>query len=208
MKWVGQVTAVLKESSDLKLEMEANAAIALLNRPNRKDYFQTIMVTLYKALAVAELNAPQSAQGAFIPVGNSFDAFAAVSRILGGAQRDVLLVDPYMDESVLTEFAGSVQEAVALRLLTDQATAKPGLGPAVRRWQTQYANRPLEARLAAPRALHDRAIFIDGSQAWTVTQSLKDLARRSPAEIVRADDTAALKIAAYETIWTSATIVT
>lgn len=207
MRWIGQVTAVLKESGQAALQIEANTAISLLNMPNRKEYFQNIILTLYKALAIAELDAPQSAQGAFIPVGNSFDAFAAVSKILGAAKTDVLLVDPYLDESVLTDFAGSMQESIPLRLLADQATVKPSLAPAVLRWQTQYPNRPLEARLAPAKALHDRVIFIDGVQAWTVTQSLKDLAKRSPAEIVRADDTAALKIAAYESIWTSATLV-
>jgi len=43
--------------------------------------------------------------------------------------------------------------------------------------------------------------------AWILTQSLKDFAKRAPAEIVRADDTAALKIDAYEAIWASAVVV-
>jgi hypothetical protein len=55
--------------------------------------------------------------------------------------------------------------------------------------------------------LHDRAIFIDSTNAWLLTQSLKDFAKRSPAEIVRANDTATLKIAAYEAIWDGAVIV-
>ena len=161
----------------------------------------------YKALAIAEQSAPQSAQGAFVPVGNSFDAFAAIARILGAAKSDVLIVDPYMDDSVLTDFATSVPETIPLRLLSDHATSKPSLVPASTRWSTQYSNRPLQVRLAPARALHDRAIFIDGTQAWTVTQSLKDLAKRSPAEIVRADDTAVLKIAAYEQIWNTARVL-
>jgi hypothetical protein len=61
--------------------------------------------------------------------------------------------------------------------------------------------------LAPAKALHDRAIFIDKTTAWTLTQSLKDFAKRSPAEIVRADDVAALKIDAYENIWAKAKIV-
>jgi hypothetical protein len=207
MRWLGQATALVKQTGDIPVLAEMSAAISMLHFPNRKEYFQKILVALYKALASAELHAPQSAQGAFIPVGNAFDAFAALSRILGAAESDVFLVDPYMDESALTEFAGSVPESVPLRLLTDQATVKPSLAPAVLRWQTQYSNRPLEARLAPPKTLHDRAIFIDGAQAWTVTQSFKDLAKRSPAEIVRADDTAALKIAAYEAIWATAAVV-
>jgi hypothetical protein len=67
--------------------------------------------------------------------------------------------------------------------------------------------QPPQARLAPPKTLHDRAIFIDQTIAWTLTQSLKDFAKRSPAEIVRADDTAALKIAAYEEIWLRAQII-
>ncbi|MEY9191857.1 phosphatidylserine/phosphatidylglycerophosphate/cardiolipin synthase family protein [Bradyrhizobium ottawaense] len=207
MKWLGQVTAVLKEVDDMVISVEVKTAITGLQYPNRGQYFQTIMLGLYQALAIAELKAPQSAQGAFIPVGNAFDAFSAIAKILGSAHADVLIVDPYMDDSVLTDFASSLPENVPLRLLTDQATAKQSLSPAAIRWKAQYSSRPLEVRLAPARTLHDRAIFVDSTQAWTVTQSLKDLAKRSPAEIVRADDTAALKIAAYEAIWANATVV-
>jgi hypothetical protein len=50
-------------------------------------------------------------------------------------------------------------------------------------------------------------IIVDATVAYTLTQSLKDFAKRAPAEIVRADDTASLKIAAYEDIWSSAEVV-
>jgi hypothetical protein len=206
MKWIGQASAIVKASGDIMLQAEMSMAIDGLQSPDRIERFQTIMVTLYKALAAAELLAPPSAQGAFIPVGNSFDAFSAVAKILGSATKDVLLVDPYMDDTVLTDFGGSVAEGIPMRFLTDQATVKPNLAPAASRWKAQYPKRPISVRLATPRTLHDRAIF-DNFQAWTVTQSLKDLAKRSPAEIVRADDTASLKIAAYEAIWVSATVV-
>jgi hypothetical protein len=207
MKWIGQASAIVQATGDILLQADMSLAIDALKYPDRLERFQTIMVTLYKALAAAELNAPPSAQGAFIPIGNSFDAFSAVAKILGSATKDVLLVDPYMDDTVLTDFSGSMVEGVPLRFLTDQATVKPNLAPAASRWRAQYPARPLSVRLARPRTLHDRPIFVDNAQAWTVTQSLKDLAKRSPAEIVRADDTASLKIAAYETIWLSATIV-
>jgi hypothetical protein len=141
-------------------------------------------------------------------VRNTFDAFAAISKILAPAASDVLIVDPYMDESILTDFAGTAPELVKLRLLTDAKTVKPGFEPAVLRWREQYGTtRPLEARLAPAKALHDRAIFVDGTQAWIITQSFKDLAKRSHAEIVRADETAALKVAAYEAIWSAATVI-
>lgn len=167
-----------------------------------------ITTIVYRAFAVAEMKAPAGASGAFIPVGNSFDVFAALSKLLQAATKDVLIVDPYMDETALTEFGIAVPEGIALRLLSDQSSQKLTLAPAAKKWVAQHgANRPLSVRLAPPMTLHDRAIFIDQTTAWTLTQSLKDFAKRSPAEIVRADDTATLKIAAYESIWNSASVV-
>jgi hypothetical protein len=83
---------------------------------------------------------------------------------------------------------------------------KPTLQPAAKRWETQYGDkRPLEVRLAPPRSFHDRVIIIDQMAVWILTQSLNAFATRAPASIIRVDpDTAALKIAAYEEVWTGA----
>jgi hypothetical protein len=131
----------------------------------------------------------------------------AVGKVLQSATQGIMIVDPYMDETVLTDFAGAAKESVALRLLSDANTCKPTLKPAATRWISQYgATRPLEARLTAPRQLHDRLILIDGKEAYVLTQSLKDLAARSPASLVRAtEDVAELKVQAYEVLWSSAT---
>jgi hypothetical protein len=115
-----------------------------------------ILSTLYRALAVAELAAPLSVQGAFIPARNSFDAAVAVGKVLKQAKDDVLIIDPYMDEKVLTDFAVLANETAAIRLLTDQKYHKPNLPPMVTRWRSQHTSvRSLEARLAPGGALHD-----------------------------------------------------
>jgi hypothetical protein len=127
---------------------------------------------------------------------------------LQSAKTDVLIVDPYLDETILTKFGGSIPDGASLRLLSDQTSVKASLPPAARTWASQHgAARSLAFRLPPPKVLHDRLAIIDKSVAWTLTQSFKDFAKRSPAEIVRADDTAALKIAAYETIWIGATVI-
>jgi len=208
MTWLGRAEALIVSSGDVVAQAEFSMSKQQLSRPSLRPAAQErLMLALYKVLASAELASPAGAQGAFIPVGNSFDAYAAVAKVMSSAESDVFVVDPYMDDTVLVDFGGTLADGVALRLLTDQATAKPNLAPAATRWKAQYQGRPLDVRLASPRTLHDRAIFIDGSEAWTVTQSLKDLAKRSPAEIVRADDIAPLKIASYEDIWSKATVV-
>jgi hypothetical protein len=71
IRWLGQATALVKETGSVVLQTELGAAIGMLNMPNRRDYFQSIMITLHSALAMAEINAPSSAQGAFIPVGTA-----------------------------------------------------------------------------------------------------------------------------------------
>jgi hypothetical protein len=87
-----------------------------------------------------------------------------------------LIVDAYMDADVLTKFCVTAPEGIPIRLLADAASVKPGLAPATHAWVAQYgAARPLEARLARRRALHDRAIFVDHSTAWILTQSFNDV---------------------------------
>ncbi|WMT71061.1 phosphatidylserine/phosphatidylglycerophosphate/cardiolipin synthase family protein [Bradyrhizobium sp. Ash2021] len=208
LTWLGRAEALIAVCGDMLIQAEFAAARATLAQSTmRQSGFQDLMMALYRALAKAELAAPAGAQGAFIPVGGSFDAYAALAKVFSQAQFDLLVVDPYMDDSVLLEFGGAVPETVTLRLLSDQATAKQSLEPAAKRWKAQYPNRSLQVRLTPARGLHDRVILVDGKEAWTITQSLKDLAKRSPAEIVRANDIAALKITAYEQIWTTAGVL-
>jgi len=167
-----------------------------------------IFQILYRALGELESKAPAGMTGAFIPVGNLFDAYSALAKLFEAAKSDVMIVDPYMDQTVLTDFASAIPEGVKIRLLADSAYGKPGLEPAAKSWITQHgAARPLELRIAPARALHDRAIIVDTVQAWTLTQSLKDFAKRSPAEIVRVDSIADLKIGAYAEIWSNSTVV-
>ncbi|MFV8647327.1 hypothetical protein [Ralstonia pseudosolanacearum] len=207
-QWLGRAAALVEaafgQSVDLiSFKVSADNLDSALRAVNA----QTIAATVHRALAKAELMAPAASQGAFIPVGESFSAIAAVSKVLATARQTVLIVDPYADAKALTDFAVLAPEGVQVRILTDAGTAKPSLKPAAESWTKQYnGTRPLEIRLAAARTLHDRIITVDDAQAWTLTQSLKDFAARSPATIVKVDaETAGLKIGAYAAIWQGAT---
>lgn len=200
--WIGRAGALVKVSGDTLASVDFDqASKALQVGPTRGDGVRLLVLTLYKVLGRAELEAPPSVRGKFIPAGNSFDAFAAISKVLQSATTDILIVDPYMDETVLVDFGSAVSQSVSLRLLADGGYVKPTFAPAATRWKQQYPQMAFGARLAAPRTLHDRAIFVDRAVAWTLTQSLKDFAKRSPAELIRDDSIAPLKISAYEAIW-------
>lgn len=206
LKWLGQLHAVVSEMKRTGDEIRLDVASDRLVRTQGSDGEGAIRAVLYRALAAAELTAPASEQGAFIAAGNELDAYAAISKVLGSAKQDLLVVDPYMDGKALTDFMTSAAEGVMLRVLADEATVKPTLAPAVERWTAQFgATRPLQLRLAPARSLHDRLIVVDEREAWSLTQSFKDFANRAHGAVIRTDsETATLKIAAYMYCWNDA----
>ncbi len=127
----------------------------------------------------------------------------------GPPSKDLLIVDPYLDETALADFVLMVPEGVPIRLLADQSYVKSTLRPASQRWAQQHRTaRPLAVRLASPRTLHDRDILIDGQVAYLLSQSLNAIAVRASATITRADpELAALKVQAYQQIWDIAAVL-
>jgi hypothetical protein len=136
-EWLGRVGALIAASGDILDQAEFNAYTASLSNSSMQlSASQDVTRVVYRALAKAELKAPAAIQGSFIPAGNSFDAMGAIGKVLGGATQDLLIVDPYMDEKVLTDFAGLAPEHVHLRLLADQQKLKPTL-----RWRPASPSR-------------------------------------------------------------------
>jgi hypothetical protein len=205
MLWIGRAEALISEVFGATGSVEFMQIRQQLER-HRPWAQDEILKQLYRALAAVEMELPTPATGAFIPAGNTFDALKAVQRVFEGAKVDILIVDPYLDEKFLTEFALLAPNGVRLRLLTDIGSHKASLLPAATNFKKQYENdRPIELRGAAAKSLHDRMVAIDGQRIWTVGQSFNALATRAPTSFVEVDqETAALKMSAYEGIWQSA----
>jgi hypothetical protein len=195
----------MKRPSD---EVALKLAIDALSRTHGSQGRGEISVILYRVLTAAELSAPASEQGAFIAAGNELDAYAAIAKVLATAEKNILVVDPYIDGKALADFIPAAVEKVVVRILSDESSLKPTLVPAYDRWKAQFGDlRPLELRLAPARSLHDRLLIIDDTNVWSLTQSLKDFANRADASIMKADpEIGALKIAAYHEHWESARV--
>jgi len=215
MQWLGRANALVQaDLSDPVDHVRFKSALDRLGStatyPDHvsvhADAVQKITMILYRALGRAELSAPASAQGSFIPVGESFTAVAALSKILGSTTTSALIVDPYADGNILTEFGLLSPEGIQLMILGDTAGHKAALKPTAEAWVKQYGSqRPLEVRVTPAGALHDRLIIVDRREVWTVGQSFNALAKRSPTSFVRVDaDTAKLKVGAYDGIWAAA----
>lgn len=204
--WLGRVYSAVSEVGNIADALSISQSSSELGHEWMSiSAVQEIQNVIFRAFGVAEAKAPPGLAGTFIPVGASFDAFAAIGKVLESAKVDIMIVDPYLDHKVLNEFARAMSESVPLRLLADATYVKDSLKPAALAWINQYGTRrPLEVRVAPAKALHDRAIFVDKRIAWSLSQSLNHFAVRAPAEIFRADDTAQLKIDAYEASWSAA----
>jgi hypothetical protein len=209
LQWLARADLLISQACDLADQSEFRAAASMLHRvPDmRNGPAGTIEMLAHRALAQAKARAPVAIRGTFIPVGGTSYAFAVIAKVLGTATTDLLVVDPYMDARALMDCIPAAPAGIPVRLLADRRRVKPSLRPAVQRWLAQYgAQRPIEARLAAPWTLHDRLIVVDGRTAWVLTQSLSAFAARAPGQIEKTNpDAAALKIPAYESIWNSAT---
>lgn len=210
MRWLGRASALLEQCGNTVDSVGFNVTAEGLSdndlSPRNLSSVHRMTTILYRALARAELETSPSARGAFIPVGEAFSAFTALSKILAEARSTVMFVDPYADANLLTDFAVLVPEGVTTLILADISGKKAALAPAVKHWAQQYESaRPLEARLAPDRSLHDRLIIVDERESWSLGQSFNALAARAPTSLLRADtETAQLKIQAHKHIWQSA----
>ena len=210
-RWLGRAAHLVFQTGNIVDHVSFTSAsdhlIGILAQQNA----QQIQAIIYRALAFAEANAPAAARGGVVAVNQGLDALQVVGKLLAEGSKDLMIVDPYMNSVVFTDFGPTAPEGIPLRLLADSHfTREDAVRPGMERWRQQFgATRPIEVRLSAPKALHDRLIFADGAKVWSLSQSLKNFAGRSPAVAQRLDpDFAKLKIDFYEITWAAANPLT
>jgi hypothetical protein len=203
-RWLGRAYVSVESISGLADAVTFKVSSDNLDSALRQMNAQAIMGCVNRALSRVEAQLPQSNGNAFIQRGDLWGAFLSISGLFGQATRDLLVVDPYLDDSVLRDYAGHLVDGASLRLLTTGVAKKFALlQPALEKWNATHATRPVTLRVAATGTIHDRVMCIDGGTAWIITQSLKDFGAKAPATIMRFDDIlTADKIAAYEKLWT------
>ena len=218
-QWLAAALAVIESASEIVpvpdvLEIfDAKYAAKMVvsqiaNAHLRATNARIVISLLRRVLGRLELQVQTAIVGAYVPAGDVDEAHKAVGAVLRTAVKDVLLVDPFADETILKAYAEQAPDNIVVRVLTDPDKHEPTLKAAREIWKKQYGDkRPLQVRLAkAP--LHDRLIIVDGERAWTVTQSFKDLAATRPTTIVSTpNEIAELKIKAYQEIWSGASAI-
>lgn len=122
-------------------------------------------------LESGELNTDSvSIRERFFPKGTEHDAYLQIRNILRKAQSVVVIIDPYMDSSMLQMLAAMPVSSLKVRLLSSRLPADFALE--ARKFQTQYSHLSLEIRKT--REFHDRFILLDGVECYHIGASIKD----------------------------------
>ena len=102
--------------------------------------------------------------------GQICDAYATAMKLIKSAQKSLVLIDNYIDESVLT-MLGARAEGVSATIYTRKYNAKLRLD--VQKYNAQYppiAIKPIHG-------IHDRFLLIDDAVTYHIGASLKDLGK-------------------------------
>ena len=102
--------------------------------------------------------------------GQICDAYATAMKLIRSAQKSLVLIDNYIDESVLTMLGGRAPGVVAT-IYTRHFSRKLQLD--LQRYNAQYP--PIT--LKPCRGIHDRFMLIDGTVTYHIGASLKDLGK-------------------------------
>jgi len=109
-------------------------------------------------------------QGVFFD-GQIFDAYALANKIVKSAKQSIILIDNYIDESVLTILAKKAKN-VNVTLLTKDISKQLKLD--IAKFNQQYP--AIEAKTF--NLSHDRFLIIDDKDVYHLGASLKDLGRK------------------------------
>ena len=103
--------------------------------------------------------------------GQIFDAYTFVSNIMRNAKNSIILIDNYVDDTVLT-LIGKRNDNVDATIYTKSINNQLRLD--LRRYNSQYS--PINIKIFSD--AHDRFLIIDDTELYHIGASLKDLGKK------------------------------
>ena len=103
--------------------------------------------------------------------GQIFDAYKFVTDLIKSAKKSLVLIDNYVDESVLLMLSKR-NKGVTAKIYTSQITQQLRLD--LQRHHTQYP----QIQIAKHTTSHDRFLIIDDTEVYHIGASLKDLGKK------------------------------
>ena len=182
---VAMLSAVLRSEKAIKVSIEIMNAfvqmrhylrnnLALANRltavENKVDTkFKIIDENFSKIFTALDSSPKKAKEGAFFK-GQIFDAYAFFQDLIKTAKKEIVLIDGYVDLSVLERFKAK-QKNVSVRIYTDPRAELKQID--VDKFNEQYPT----AVLNHTKKMHDRFLIIDNKDLYHIGASLKDLGK-------------------------------
>ncbi|MBN1684014.1 MAG: ORF6N domain-containing protein [Gammaproteobacteria bacterium] len=179
---VAMLSAVLKNDTAVSVSIQImetfvqmrrlimNNAV-LFRRMDRLEKQQLITKTkLEQVFQAIEDKKIKPEKGIFFE-GQVFDAYVFVSKLIKQAQKSIVLVDNYIDESVLILLSKRSKNCVAT-VYTKAISQKLALD--LKKHNEQYS--PIEIKVFSQ--AHDRFLILDGCEIYHIGASLKDLGKK------------------------------
>lgn len=179
---VAMLSAVLRSETAVAVSIQIMNAFIVMRRFLRDNaqVFQRLETlelrqietdkTIEKVLTAIEDKTLKPKQGIFFD-GQVFDAWQFVSDLVRTAKRSIILIDNYVDDSVLSLFAKK-KKGVSVTILTKNISKQLELD--VKKYNEQYASLSMKQFNAS----HDRFMVIDDADLYHFGASLKDLGKK------------------------------
>ena len=179
---VAMLSAILRSEVSIKISIEIMEAFVQmrkiisennfidqrLNKLERTQINSEIKFEeIFKALEKKEV---QPEKGIFFE-GEIFDAYIFISNLIRKAEKSIILIDNYIDDSVLTLFSKR-KKGVHIQLYTKDIPKQLHLD--IVKFNEQYPT--LEAKIL--KNSHDRFLIIDETELYHIGASLKDVGKK------------------------------
>lgn len=182
---VAMLSAVLRSEKAIKVSIEIMNAfvqmrhyfrnnLALANRltavENKVDSKFKIIDENFSKIFTALDSSPKKAKEGVFFKGQIFDAYAFFQDLIKTAKKEIVLIDGYVDLSVLERFKAK-QKNVSVKIYTDPRAELRQID--IDKFNEQYPTLDV----ARTKKMHDRFMIIDNKELYHIGASLKDLGK-------------------------------
>lgn len=156
---------------------------------------------LKSSLDELKIDVPASEIKGSYEAGEHYELHRDLGEILMKAAREVLIVDPYLDDGSFDLYVGRIARGIKVHVLVDSAKnqrRQQALETVAKKFALSRGN----FELRDSQDIHDRYVFVD-DRGWVIGQSIKDAARTKPTYMVEIQDVSRV-LPIYESVWSSA----
>ncbi|AML52745.1 hypothetical protein [Falsihalocynthiibacter arcticus] len=137
--------------------------------------------------------------GQVYAAGKEYDFFTDLRGIFASAENELFLVDAYFDGASFEAYFSAVSRDLSIRILCGSYARD--IAAYIDKFSLQTGAK-IEIRKT--KLVHDRVVFLDGSDCWLVGASIKDAGKKPTYLIPLAPQISPQKLSIYEGVWSSA----